>query len=101
MAIRAAEGCLEIGRTPPLSLDRQAPNFTSGTAAMPFRRTTGARPENGLRAAADGSHLLTVAQAAEACQVSQRQIRRMIRDGRIQVRRFGRSVRIRPADLGL
>ena len=66
-----------------------------------IRRTTGARPENGLRAAADGTRLLTVAQAAEACQVSQRQIRRMIRDGRIQVRRFGRSVRIRPADLGL
>lgn len=66
-----------------------------------IRRTTGARPENGLRAAADGTHPLTVAQAAEACQVSQRQIRRMIRDGRIKVRRFGRSVRIRPADLGL
>jgi len=66
-----------------------------------IRRTTGARPENGLRAAADGTRLLTVAQAAEACQVSQRQIRRMIRDGRIKVRRFGRSVRIRPADLGL
>jgi hypothetical protein len=39
--IRAAEGCLEIGRTALLSLDRQAPNFTSGTGAMPFagRRT--------------------------------------------------------------
>jgi excisionase family DNA binding protein len=45
--------------------------------------------------------LLTVAQAAEICQLSQRQIRRMIRNGDIPVLRFGRSVRVRPADLGI
>ena len=49
----------------------------------------------------DGARLLTAAQAAELCQISERQLRRMIHDGRIRVLRFGRSVRIRPADLGL
>ena len=46
------------------------------------------------------NHLLTVAQAA-ACQISQRQIRRMIGAGDIPVLRFGRSIRIRPKDLGI
>ena len=48
-----------------------------------------------------GDRLLTVAQAADICQISERQIHRMIRDGRMPVLRFGRSVRIRPADLGI
>jgi len=38
--------------------------------------------------------LLTVRQLAEAWQVSERTIRRMIADGRIRVVRIGRSVRI-------
>jgi excisionase family DNA binding protein len=48
-----------------------------------------------------GDRLLTVAQAADICQISERQIHRMIRDGRMPVLRFGRSVRIRPKDLGI
>jgi len=36
--------------------------------------------------------LMTVAQLAEAWQVSQRTIRRMIADGRLPVRRIGRAV---------
>jgi excisionase family DNA binding protein len=48
-----------------------------------------------------GDRLLTVAQAAVICQISERQIHRMIRDGRLPVLRFGRSVRIRPKDLGI
>jgi excisionase family DNA binding protein len=45
--------------------------------------------------------LLTVAQAAKAIQLSERQVRRMIAKGEIQHRRFGRVIRIHPRDLGL
>jgi excisionase family DNA binding protein len=69
---------------------------------MRFDETTGRVLERdspaGLKA---GDRLLTVAQAAEVCQISKRQMRRMIRDGRIPVLRFGRSIRIRPTDLGI
>jgi excisionase family DNA binding protein len=47
------------------------------------------------------NRLLTVAQAAEICQLSKRQLHRLIHDGRIPVLRFGRAIRIRPTDLGL
>jgi excisionase family DNA binding protein len=40
--------------------------------------------------------LLTVNQLAELWQLHPRTIRRMIADGRIPVRRFGRAVRIHP-----
>jgi excisionase family DNA binding protein len=53
------------------------------------------------RATGTDSRLLTVAQAADISQISERQIRRMIGDGRIPVVRFGRAVRIRPKDLGI
>jgi hypothetical protein len=45
--------------------------------------------------------LLPVSQAVQICQISERQPHRIGHDGRIPVLRFGRSVRIRPADLGL
>ena len=48
-----------------------------------------------------GIRLLTAEQAAEASQVSLRQIRRMIKDGTLPVKRFGRAVRIHPKELGL
>jgi excisionase family DNA binding protein len=53
------------------------------------------------RSHSSDTRLLTVAQAAELCQLSERQMRRMIRDGTIRALRFGRSVRIRPTDLGI
>jgi excisionase family DNA binding protein len=40
--------------------------------------------------------LVTVAEAGELLRLSERQIRRMIADGRIPVVRLGRAVRIRP-----
>jgi excisionase family DNA binding protein len=40
--------------------------------------------------------LLTVREVARHLRLSERQIRRMIADGRIVVVRFGRAVRIRP-----
>jgi excisionase family DNA binding protein len=59
-------------------------------------------PDRDIVASFDASNrLLTVAQAADACQISERQMRRIIRDGRISVLRFGRAIRIRPIDLGL
>jgi excisionase family DNA binding protein len=48
-----------------------------------------------------GGCLLTVTQAAEATQISERQIRRMIRAGKLPVTRFGKTVRIHPKHLGL
>ena len=47
------------------------------------------------------TRLLTVKQAAEKCQLSERQIRRMIAEGKLQARHFGRAVRIHPKQLGL
>jgi excisionase family DNA binding protein len=41
--------------------------------------------------------LRTVAELAKQLRLSERQIRRMIADGRIPVLRFGRAVRIKPA----
>jgi excisionase family DNA binding protein len=67
-----------------------------------FDGTTGAVPGRDLPPGfGECNHFLTVAQAAEICQISKRQMYRMIRDGRIPVLGFGRSVRIRPADLGI
>jgi excisionase family DNA binding protein len=45
--------------------------------------------------------LLTVNQAAERCQLSVRQLRRMIKKGELPVVRFGKAVRIHPRHLGL
>jgi excisionase family DNA binding protein len=45
--------------------------------------------------------LLTVAQAAEAIQLSERQVRRMIARREIPHRRFGKAIRIHPNDVGL
>ena len=71
-------------------------------AKSQFDGPTGPASERNPRAGfGTGNRLLTVAQAAEVCQISERQMRRMIGDGRIPVLRFGRSVRIRPADLGI
>lgn len=42
--------------------------------------------------------LLTVDEVAQGVQASKRAVWRWIRDGRLPVVRFGRSVRIRPAD---
>jgi excisionase family DNA binding protein len=68
----------------------------------PFDGATAPAPDQDLPTGFDGgTRLLTVSQAAEICQISERQLHRMIRDGRIPVLRFGRSVRIRPADLGI
>lgn len=64
--------------------------------------TTGPVPDPDQLAGFDANcRLLTVAEAAEICQISERQLRRMIKDSRIRVVRFGRAVRIRPADLGI
>jgi excisionase family DNA binding protein len=41
--------------------------------------------------------LRTVGELAKQLRLSERQIRRMIADGRIPVLRFGRAVRIKPA----
>jgi excisionase family DNA binding protein len=48
-----------------------------------------------------GSHgpLLTAAEVAEQLHMSLRSVRRMIRDGRLPIARFGRAVRIRPEAL--
>jgi excisionase family DNA binding protein len=51
-------------------------------------------------AVTDG-RLLTVKQAAEKCQVSDRLLRRMIKAGELPVIRFGKAVRIHPKHLGL
>jgi excisionase family DNA binding protein len=40
--------------------------------------------------------LVTVAEVGELLRLSERQIRRMIADGRIPVVRLGRAIRIRP-----
>ena len=69
-------------------------------ARGPQSRKVDQRQRRNANSRFDG-RLLTVAQAAEVCQISERQMRRMIRDGRIPALRFGRSVRIRPADLGI
>jgi excisionase family DNA binding protein len=47
------------------------------------------------------NRLLTVKEAAEWCQVSERQLRRLIKVGALPVKRFGKAIRIRPRDLGL
>jgi excisionase family DNA binding protein len=64
--------------------------------------TTGPAPDRDRLAGFDANcRLLTVAEAADICKISERQLRRMIKDNRIRVVRFGRAVRIRPADLGI
>ena len=45
--------------------------------------------------------LLTVKEAAELCQISERQLRRLIKNGDLPVKRFGKAVRIHPKALGL
>jgi excisionase family DNA binding protein len=45
--------------------------------------------------------LLTVGEAADRTRTSERHLRRMIKDGKIPVKRFGKAVRIHPKDLGL
>ena len=45
--------------------------------------------------------LLTVKEGAARCQISVRQLHRLIKAGKIPVKRFGRSIRIHPKDLGL
>jgi excisionase family DNA binding protein len=42
------------------------------------------------------SRLLTVAEVAEALHISVRQVRRLIKDGRLAAVRLGRAVRVRP-----
>jgi excisionase family DNA binding protein len=61
------------------------------------------QPGGGLRKGGTTAddHLLTVKQASEKCQVSERQLRRMIKTGALPVIRFGKAIRIRPRDLGL
>ncbi len=44
-------------------------------------------------------HLLTVAQTAERLQVSQRTVRRLVKDGAFATYRIGRTVRIDEADI--
>ena len=50
----------------------------------------------------DGQRLLTVDQVADRWQVSPRTVRRLIKNGRLEVEKISRSVRIRPevADQG-
>jgi excisionase family DNA binding protein len=90
---------------PARSVNRGALEYGQRDRHNAFRsppRTIGTVPDRAPAAGSEASNrLLTVAQAAELCQISERQLHRMIRDGRIRVLRFGRSVRIRPADLGL
>ena len=43
--------------------------------------------------------LLTIADVADRCQVSSRSVRRWIDDGRLQVIRLGRNVRVCEGDL--
>ena len=43
--------------------------------------------------------LLTVSEAAERCRLSVRQMWRHIKEGRLEVVRLGRAVRVRPGDL--
>ena len=45
--------------------------------------------------------LLTVQEAADRTQTSERHLRRMIKDGVLPVTRLGKAVRIHPKDLGL
>jgi len=49
--------------------------------------------------AADSRDLLSVADTAEELRISQRSLRRWIADGRVQIIRFGRAVRIDRAEL--
>jgi excisionase family DNA binding protein len=49
----------------------------------------------------EDSRLLTVAQFAALSRMSERHIRHMIKAGDIPVLRFGRSIRIRPKDVGI
>jgi excisionase family DNA binding protein len=45
--------------------------------------------------------LLTVKEAADRTQTSERHLRRMIKDDLLPVTRLGKAVRIHPKDLGL
>ena len=45
--------------------------------------------------------LLTVKEAAAACQISERQLRRLISSGEVPAKRFGKAIRIHPRYLGL
>ena len=47
------------------------------------------------------AQLLTVKEAAALCQISERQLRRLIKNGDLPVKRFGKAVRIHPKALGL
>jgi excisionase family DNA binding protein len=49
--------------------------------------------------AADAGDLLSVADTAKELRISQRSLRRWIADGRVQIIRFGRAVRIDRAEL--
>jgi len=59
---------------------------------------------NQIEAASTGTEearLLTVKEAAERTRTSERHLRRMIKDGDLPVKRFGKAVRIHPKHLGL
>lgn len=57
------------------------------------RRAHAPNPREGVQQV---EHLMTVDQVAKHWQLSPRAVRRMITQGRLQVLRFGRAVRIHP-----
>jgi excisionase family DNA binding protein len=67
------------------------------------RKAQQKKPAKRNTAASGGANvrLLTVKQAAEAWQVSERHFRRRIKSGEVRVRRLGKVIRIHPKDLGL
>jgi excisionase family DNA binding protein len=52
-----------------------------------------------MKVAQQREPLLTVPEAAQRCRLSERQMWRHIKEGRLAVVRLGRAVRIRPGDL--
>lgn len=93
---RMRGGIDDVGRIPM--------NMQSPTTAAPARRsaTHCLQPSAGPIAGAESSGLaclLTVEQVAQVLQVSQRTVRRWTASKKLPVVQFGRSVRIRPADL--